>query len=106
MNSNQSTNARFFTITFFCNYIISGWNELYLPLSEPDEVTRGDLNPTKLNYVFKFWSAAQDGEAYAFDTNTVTGCLIMTSLLVSVILLAVDILYAYVDPRIKAQYSK
>ena len=40
------------------------------------------------------------------DTVCVTGCLIMTSLLVSVILLVVDILYAYVDPRIKAQYSK
>ena len=40
------------------------------------------------------------------DTVCVTGCLIMTSLLVSVILLLVDILYAYVDPRIKAQYSK
>lgn len=40
------------------------------------------------------------------DTVCVTGCLIMTSLLVSVTLLLVDILYAYVDPRIKAQYSK
>ena len=40
------------------------------------------------------------------DTVCVTGCLILTSLLVSVILLLVDILYAYVDPRIKAQYSK
>ena len=40
------------------------------------------------------------------DVETVTGSLIMTSLLISVILLMVDILYAYVDPRIKAQYSK
>lgn len=46
------------------------------------------------------------GAIKSVDTVCVTGCLILTSLLVSVILLAVDILYAYVDPRIKAQYSK
>lgn len=40
------------------------------------------------------------------DVECVTGSLIMTSLLISVILLIVDILYAFVDPRIKAQYSK
>ena len=46
------------------------------------------------------------GAIKSVDTTCVTGCLILTSLLVSIILLAVDILYAYVDPRIKAQYSK
>ena len=46
------------------------------------------------------------GAIKSVDTVCVTGCLILTSLLVSVILLVVDILYAYVDPRIKAQYSK
>lgn len=40
------------------------------------------------------------------DVNTVTGSIIMTAIITSVILLFVDILYAYVDPRIKAQYSK
>lgn len=40
------------------------------------------------------------------DVETVTGSLIMTASLTSMILLMVDILYAFVDPRIKAQYSK
>lgn len=40
------------------------------------------------------------------DVETVTGSLIMTAVLTSLILLIVDILYAFVDPRIKAQYSK
>lgn len=40
------------------------------------------------------------------DFETVTGSIIMTSILTSIILLLVDILYAFVDPRIKAQYSK
>lgn len=42
----------------------------------------------------------------ARDLETVTGFLIMVSVITSVILLIIDILYAYVDPRIKAQYSK
>lgn len=40
------------------------------------------------------------------DYNMVTGCTIMTTILVAIILLMVDMLYAFVDPRIKAQYSK
>jgi len=40
------------------------------------------------------------------DFETVTGAIIMTSIMTSIILLLVDILYAFVDPRIKAQYSK
>ena len=40
------------------------------------------------------------------DVEVVTGFLIMSSIITSLILLAVDILYAFVDPRIKAQYSK
>lgn len=39
------------------------------------------------------------------DTITVTGCLIMTAILVAVIQLFVDILYAFVDPRLRAEYS-
>ncbi len=42
----------------------------------------------------------------AQDVEVVTGSIIMTSMLTSCILLVVDILYAFVDPRIKAQYSK
>ena len=40
------------------------------------------------------------------DIPTVTGALVMTTLLVSIVNLAVDIVYAFVDPRIKAQYTK
>ena len=37
--------------TFLSHVTQNGWNELYLPLSEPDDVTRGDLDPTRLNYM-------------------------------------------------------
>lgn len=40
------------------------------------------------------------------DYPVVTGFIIMTSILVSLVLLTVDILYAFIDPRIKAQYTK
>ena len=40
------------------------------------------------------------------DFEVVTGTIILTSIFSSLVLLAVDILYAYVDPRIKARYSK
>lgn len=40
------------------------------------------------------------------DSTTVTGAIIMTTILTGVILLVVDVLYAVVDPRIKAQYAK
>lgn len=40
------------------------------------------------------------------DRPMVMGCLIMTTIFISVINLAIDILYAYLDPRIKSQYSK
>ncbi|OQB20426.1 MAG: Glutathione transport system permease protein GsiC [Firmicutes bacterium ADurb.Bin182] len=40
------------------------------------------------------------------DTPMVTGCLILTTMIVAMLLLIVDIIYAYVDPRIKGQYSK
>lgn len=39
------------------------------------------------------------------DTQMVTGCLIMTTMFFSLILLLVDLVYAFVDPRIKAQYA-
>ena len=39
------------------------------------------------------------------DTPMVTGCLILTTLLVSVTILIMDVLYAYVDPKIKAMYT-
>ena len=40
------------------------------------------------------------------DIPTVTGALVMTTMLVTVVNLLIDIVYAYVDPRIKAQYMK
>jgi len=40
------------------------------------------------------------------DYNMVTGSVILTTILVALILLAVDMLYALVDPRIKAQYAR
>ncbi len=39
------------------------------------------------------------------DTTTATGCIIMTAVLVSIVQLAVDLIYAYVDPRLRAQYT-
>lgn len=39
------------------------------------------------------------------DFNVVTGFVILITLMVAIILLIVDILYAYVDPRIKARYA-
>lgn len=40
------------------------------------------------------------------DIPTVTGALVMTTMLVTVANLIIDIIYAYVDPRIKSQYTK
>ena len=39
------------------------------------------------------------------DTITVTGCIIMSVIMISIIQLIVDITYAFVDPRLKSQYS-
>ena len=39
------------------------------------------------------------------DIPMVTGCIIMKTITISLILLCVDLLYAVVDPRIKAQYA-
>lgn len=39
------------------------------------------------------------------DTVTVTGCIILTAVMVSIVQLIVDILYAFVDPRLRGQYS-
>lgn len=40
------------------------------------------------------------------DTPQVLGCVVLTTILISVIMLLVDLLYALVDPRIKAQYAR
>lgn len=40
------------------------------------------------------------------DIPVVTGGIVMTTILVSIVNLVIDIIYAYVDPRIKAQYTK
>lgn len=40
------------------------------------------------------------------DMNLATGCIIMFTIFLTFTLLLVDIAYAFVDPRIKAQYSK
>lgn len=40
------------------------------------------------------------------DTQMVTGAIILTTMLSSIIILIIDIAYAFVDPRIKARYTK
>ena len=40
------------------------------------------------------------------DTPTVIGCMVFTAITVSIVNLIVDMLYAAIDPRIKAQYLK
>lgn len=40
------------------------------------------------------------------DTNAAMGCCLLLAAFVSIVNLAVDLLYAFLDPRIKAQYSK
>lgn len=40
------------------------------------------------------------------DTITVTGCIIMSVIMISIIQLIVDITYAFVDPRLKSQYAR
>ncbi len=40
------------------------------------------------------------------DTQMVTGAIILTTMLSSIVILMVDIAYAFVDPRIKARYTK
>jgi peptide/nickel transport system permease protein len=40
------------------------------------------------------------------DIPMVTGCTVFLAVLFCLIMLVVDLLYAYVDPRVKAQYSK
>ena len=39
------------------------------------------------------------------DTTTVTGCIIMSVIMISIVQLIVDLTYAFVDPRLRAQYS-
>lgn len=43
---------------------------------------------------------------HKYDRPVVIGCVIMLCIMVSVVNLGVDILYAYLDPRIKAGYTK
>lgn len=40
------------------------------------------------------------------DTPVVLGCVVVIAILFSVVNLCVDLLYAYVDPRIKSQYAR
>ena len=40
------------------------------------------------------------------EYTLVTGSVIITTILVAVVLLAIDLLYAYIDPRIKAKYTR
>ena len=40
------------------------------------------------------------------DTTLVVGCLILTTAFSSILMMLMDILYAFVDPRIKARYTK
>ena len=39
------------------------------------------------------------------DTNTVTGCIIMTTVMICIIQVVVDVVYAFVDPRLRAPYA-
>ena len=39
------------------------------------------------------------------DTTTVTGCIIMSVIMISIVQLLVDVAYAFVDPRLKSQYA-
>lgn len=39
------------------------------------------------------------------DTNTVTGCIIMTTIMICIIQVIVDIVYSFADPRLRAQYA-
>lgn len=40
------------------------------------------------------------------DVNLACGCIVMTTIITSIILVLIDLGYAFVDPRIKAQYVK
>lgn len=40
------------------------------------------------------------------DVNLACGCIVMTTIITSIILMLIDLAYAFVDPRIKAQYVK
>ena len=40
------------------------------------------------------------------DMTLATGCIIMFTMFMTLTILLVDIAYAFVDPRIKARYSK
>jgi len=40
------------------------------------------------------------------DVNLACGCIVLTTIITSIILLLIDLAYAFVDPRIKAQYVK
>lgn len=40
------------------------------------------------------------------DTQMITGAIILTTMLSSIVILLIDLAYAFVDPRIKARYSK
>ena len=42
----------------------------------------------------------------ARDVTTVLGCTIMTTILYVLVMLIVDLLYAFIDPRIKSQYMR
>ena len=39
------------------------------------------------------------------DYNSIQGSVIFSAVVFSLVMLVVDIIYAYVDPRIKAQYE-
>lgn len=43
---------------------------------------------------------------YNRDTPVVTGCMILITIIIGLVQLAIDIVYAFIDPRIKAQYAR
>ena len=40
------------------------------------------------------------------DVPVVMGCTLFMATMFCIVILAIDILYAYIDPRVKAQYTK
>jgi len=42
----------------------------------------------------------------ARDTPVIIGCCVMTTILYVIVMLIVDLLYAFIDPRIKSQYTR
>ena len=106
-------------IVFFCCIAYSGyalWDNWSI-LKEPDQV-REDLirykpaNEEELSYSFQELKAMNPDvcgwltlDHTKIDYPVVQGCVVLLGIIFSLCMLLVDIAYAFVDPRIKAQYE-